>query len=66
MSSRPNSPSLCAEERAFRLHALMCALFDPENTARRAPDCDREDVRGNLIRMALDETEALTALYKPN
>jgi hypothetical protein len=31
---------------------------------RATTDDARENVRGNLIRMALDETEALTALYK--
>ena len=56
--------TFCAEERAFRLRALLCALYDTDDTGRATTDDDRENVRGNLTRMALDEAEALAALYK--
>ena len=49
------------EERVNRLHALLCALNDVEDTNRLGDD--DENIRDTLLVMALDELRALVALY---
>ena len=50
-----------AEELANRLHALLCAIHDVEDTGRVGDD--DVNVRHTLLSMALDESRAMVALY---
>jgi hypothetical protein len=50
-----------AEELANRLHALICAVRDVEDTGRLGDD--DENIRHTLLAMALNESRALVELY---
>jgi hypothetical protein len=56
-------PEMNAEERANRLHALLVSLahMDPNVLNLNLPDDEAENVRGNLLNLALDESRALLA-----
>jgi hypothetical protein len=51
------------EERANRLHALIVAIYNHDDTSLNLSEDEAENIRRQLVSMALDESRGLLTTF---